>query len=143
MSAFIAVTQLHEGVDILRERRLAHAVDVDAVALLVRGEVSPTAGQHVHLGAVRHQVLRQLAHVAAQAALDDRRVLPGDQQYAHGEADASGRPASASAPQRREPRRAALEEALHALGEIAGGEGLPHQPVGLLDRLRERRSRSA
>ena len=68
---------------VLGEVRLAHAVDDHAVAVLLGREVPAAARQHVHLVALRDELLGQLAHVARQAALDDRRVLPGEDQDAH------------------------------------------------------------
>ena len=42
--------------------------------------LSRAAGEDVHLDALAHEPLGQLAHVAREAALDDRRVLPGEDQ---------------------------------------------------------------
>lgn len=63
---------------------LAYAVDDHAVAILLGGQAPAAAGEHVHLDAVVGELLRELAHVAPEAPLDDRRVLPGDQEDAHG-----------------------------------------------------------
>jgi hypothetical protein len=49
-----------------------------AMALLLAGKAAAAPGQDVHLDAVADQVLGELAHVAAQTALDHRGVLPGD-----------------------------------------------------------------
>jgi hypothetical protein len=49
--------------------------------------ISISARQHVQLDAVAHELLGQLAHVAGKASLDDRRVLPAqdqDARRAHG-----------------------------------------------------------
>ena len=46
-----------EGIDVGRELGLAHAVDVDAVALLVSGQPAAGPGEHVDLHAVLHQML--------------------------------------------------------------------------------------
>ena len=73
----------HELAQLARALGLAHAVHQHAVHLLLAGRLLEAAGQHVHLHAARRQALRQLAHVAGQAALDQRRVLPGQQQDAH------------------------------------------------------------
>ena len=73
-----------ERVDVpAREVRLADAVDVHAVALLVRREVAPAAGDHVDLDAVADELLGQLAHVPGEPPFDDRRVLPAEDQDAH------------------------------------------------------------
>ena len=74
---------LHE----LRQRgrivRLAHAVDVHAVADLVQRTVLAGAGEDVDLDVfVGDQRLAQLADSAGQPAFDDRRVLPRDDQHA-------------------------------------------------------------
>ena len=42
----------------------------------------PAAGQHVDLDVALDQRLGELADVAREAALDQRRVLPGEDQYA-------------------------------------------------------------
>jgi hypothetical protein len=74
----------HEGVEVvLGELRLTHAVDGHAVAVLDRLEAPAAAGEHVHLDAAADQPLGQLANMAGQPALDDRRVLPGQDQDAH------------------------------------------------------------
>ena len=52
-------------------------------------QAAAAAGQHVHLDAVADQVLGELAHVAAEAALDHGRVLPGDRA---GRASPGGHP---------------------------------------------------
>ena len=62
---FFSVVALSSGV----------APDSSTVALVA-------AREHVDLHPVAHELLRQLAGVARQPALDDRRVLPGDQQDA-------------------------------------------------------------
>ena len=61
---------------VLGELRLAHAMHHDAVAILDRLQPPAAAGDDVHLVAVAHELLRQLAHVPRQAALHDRRVFP-------------------------------------------------------------------
>ena len=78
------VDPAHEGRDVaLRIGGLAHAVDEDAVALLVGGQPAAAARDHVHLRPVGDELLAQLAHVARESTLDDRRVLPGQQQDPH------------------------------------------------------------
>ena len=47
-----------------------------------RVEAPAAAGEDVDLGALRDELLGQLAHVARQPALHDRRVLPGEDQDA-------------------------------------------------------------
>ena len=69
---------------VLGEVRLAHAMDDDAVAILDRLQPPAAAGDDVHLVAVAHELLRQLAHVPREAALHDRRVLPRQRQNPHG-----------------------------------------------------------
>ena len=56
----------------------------DAVAILDRLQPPAAAGDDVHLVAVAHELLGQLAHVPREAALDDRRVLPRQGQNPHG-----------------------------------------------------------
>ena len=68
---------------VLREVGLAHAVHDHAVAVLDRRQPPAAAGDDVHLVAVAHELLGQLAHVPREAALDDRRVLPREGQDAH------------------------------------------------------------
>ena len=77
----------HELAEVARALGLGHAVHHHALHLLLGGRVLDAAGQHVHLGALGHQALGQLAHVAGQPALDQRRVLPGQDQDAHGGAE--------------------------------------------------------
>ena len=48
-----------------------------------RRQPPAAARDHVDLDAERHELLGQLAHVAREAALHDRRVLPGQDQDAH------------------------------------------------------------
>ena len=56
-----------------------------------------SAGQDVHAHALAHQRLGELAHVAREAALDHRRVLPGQDEHAgahprHPTGHSAGRP---------------------------------------------------
>ena len=67
-----------------RPKRLANAVKMDAFDDLFGGRLFPSAGQHVDLDVERRQILRELAHVAGQAPLDQRRVLPGEHQHLDG-----------------------------------------------------------
>ncbi len=87
-----------EGVEVvLREVGLPHAVDRHAVAVLnvvaegdreeradrLAGEtVSSASREDVDFGALGDELLGQLAHVAREPALDDRGVLPGEDQDA-------------------------------------------------------------
>ena len=72
-----------EGVEVvLGELGLAHAVHRHAVAVLDRSQAPAAAGQHVHLDAGPDQPLGELADVASEPALDDRRVLPRQDQDA-------------------------------------------------------------
>ena len=73
----------HELAQLARPLGLAHAVDHHAVHLLLGRRLLPPAGEHVNVHVLRHQVLGELAHVAGQAALDQGRVLPGEDQGAH------------------------------------------------------------
>ena len=74
----------HELGQLARALGLAHAVHDHALHLLLGGRLLQAAGQHVDLHVLGHEVLGQLAHVARQAALDQRRVLPGEDQDPHG-----------------------------------------------------------
>ena len=73
----------HELAELARPLGLAHAVDHHAVHLLLGRRLLAAAGQHVNVHVLRRQVLGELAHVARQAALDQGRVLPGEDQGAH------------------------------------------------------------
>ena len=73
----------HERARVLRELRLADAVHEDAVALLLERQPASAAREHVDLGAAGDEVLGELADMPGEAAFDDRRVFPGDQQDAH------------------------------------------------------------
>ena len=73
----------HEGGRIARERGFADAVHDHAVLVSLGRQAAAASRQHVHLDAGCHEMLGQLAHVATEAALDHRRVLPGDQQDTH------------------------------------------------------------
>ena len=85
-----------ERVDVAGEVGLAHAVDVDAMALLLGGKMAAAAGEHVHLDPAREQVLGELSDVASEPALDHGRVFPGEQEDAHGgAAHPTGAPQSA------------------------------------------------
>jgi hypothetical protein len=52
--------------------------------------ISISAGQDMNLDAVARELLGQLAHVAREAALDDRRVLPAQDQHARRTHGAAG-----------------------------------------------------
>ncbi len=67
-----------------RRLGLGHAVHAHAGPDLLRRVALPAAGEDVDDHALRHELLGQLAHVARQAALDDRRVLPGQDEDAPG-----------------------------------------------------------
>ena len=94
----VAVADLHAGgehvgvhvldpgdelAQVARPLGLAHAVDDDAAGLLLGRVLLAPAGEHVHLDVLGDQVLGQLADVAGESALDQRRVLPGQDQRAH------------------------------------------------------------
>ena len=72
-----------ELAEVARPLRLADPVDEDAALLLLRRILLAAAGEHVHVDALSRKVLRELAHVPGEAALDQRRVLPGQDQGAH------------------------------------------------------------
>ncbi len=65
-----------------RALRLDHAVDVDAGDDLVGGRLLAAASEHVDLGAEVDERLGELADVPGEAALDQRRVLPGEDEDA-------------------------------------------------------------
>ena len=71
-----------ELAEVGRALRLADAVDEDAAATLLGRRLLAAAGQHVDLDPALDQRLGELAHVAGEAALDQRRVLPGEDQDA-------------------------------------------------------------
>ena len=73
----------HERLDVLGERRLREPVDDHPVTVLDRGQRTAATGEHMDLDTLGDEVLRQLADMACKATLDDRRVLPGDDQHAH------------------------------------------------------------
>ncbi len=64
--------------------RLEHAMDVDTGGDLAARRLVVATGEDVDLDTELDQALRQLADVAGQPALDQRRVLPGEDQDAHG-----------------------------------------------------------
>ena len=72
-----------ELAQVARALRLAHAVDDHAAGLLLGRVLLAPAGEHVHVHALSGEVLGQLAHVPREAALDQRRVLPGEDQGPH------------------------------------------------------------
>ena len=77
----------HERVEVvLGELRLAHAVHGHAVAVLDRRQAPAAAREHVHLDPAAHQPFGELANMARQPALDDRRVLPGQDEDTRGHA---------------------------------------------------------
>ena len=74
-----------EGVEVvLGEVGLAHAVHGHAVPVLGLRQPPAATRDHVNLYPERHELLGQLADVPRQPALHDRRVLPGQDQHAHG-----------------------------------------------------------
>ena len=72
-----------ELTEVARALGLAHAVDRHAAALLLERVLLAPAREHVHVDAALGQVLGQLAHVAREPTLDQRRVFPGQDQSAH------------------------------------------------------------
>ena len=73
----------HELAQVARALRLADAVHEHPAHLLLGGILLAAAGEHVYVHALGRQVLRQLAHVPRESALDQWRVLPGQDQDAH------------------------------------------------------------
>jgi hypothetical protein len=63
--------------------RLPDPVDVDPGHHLLGRRLLAAAGEHVDLGVAVDQALGELADVPGEPALDQRRVLPGEDQYAH------------------------------------------------------------
>jgi hypothetical protein len=74
----------HELAEVTGALRLAHAVDHHSAHLLLRAILLAATGEHVHVDFLSGEVLGQLAHVARKPALDERRVLPGQDEDAHG-----------------------------------------------------------
>ncbi len=85
-----------ERIEILGERRLAHPVNQDAAEHLLGGRrvcargIKPvtgaragTAREDVQLDAAGRELLGELVDVPAEPTLDQRRVLPRDQQHTH------------------------------------------------------------
>jgi hypothetical protein len=73
----------HELAQVAGALGLPHAVDHDALELLLGRRLLEAAGQDVHVHVLRRKVLGKLAHVARQPPLDQRRVLPGEDEDAH------------------------------------------------------------
>jgi hypothetical protein len=78
-----AVHPVHKRVDVPGKLWLADAMHHHPMAKLLGWEVSPAAGQDVNFHAFAHEVFGELSHVPCEATLDDRGILPGDQQHAH------------------------------------------------------------
>jgi hypothetical protein len=79
----VDVHPLHPGDELAQvdgPRGLADAMDLNAGDLFLWRRLLPPARQHVHLDPDVDQRLAELAHVAGEAALDQRRVLPGKDQ---------------------------------------------------------------
>jgi hypothetical protein len=75
----VGVHRVHpanEGVHVLGVGGLPDAVDDHPVPVLLGGQPAAAAGEHVHLCAIAHQLLGQLANVPSQSPFHDRRVLP-------------------------------------------------------------------
>ena len=119
MSRFIAWTHRTNALTSFGNGGSARRWTIDPMAFLGGRETTAASGQHVHLDALGDQVLGQLADVTRQTALDDRRVLPGDQQDAHlPPADPTGQASS------RRGWRGSLKRlvAVHG-GDVGGGRG--------------------
>ncbi len=82
------VDPAQERVEVARRRGAGDAVDQDAGAQLGRGVAGAAARDDVDRVALRREALRELADVAREPALDDRRVLPREDEHAtaHGRA---------------------------------------------------------
>ena len=93
----VAVAHLHAGgehvrvhvldpgdelAQVARALGLADAVDDHPAGLLLGRVLVAPAGEHVHVHVLGGEVLGELAHVPGEAALDQRRVLPGQDQRA-------------------------------------------------------------
>ena len=110
------------------------------------GRLLAPAREHVHVDVLRGEVLGQLAHVPREAALDQRRVLPGEDQDAHqGEVSGarsrsgarlrtagSGTAAeSARAPSAASSSRRGREPLARVVaGQVAGDHGRPSRSPG-------------
>ena len=120
---------------VLRELGLAHAVHVHAVALLVRGQAPAAARDDVHLVPVAHQLLGELAHVAREATLHDRRVLPREGQDAHADAQSMATGEVPEHPFRRQRLAAvgaAVDEHVVARAQVHRQVALDRIPVVVL-----------
>jgi hypothetical protein len=94
----VAVPHLHTGgqhvrvhvldpgdelAEVARPLRLAHPVNDHSAAELLGRILLASADKHVHVHSLGRQILGQLPHVPRESALDQRRVLPGQDQDAH------------------------------------------------------------
>ena len=81
------VDPAHERARVLRELGFPpthpHPMHYHPVLIGLGRQPAASAGEDVDLDPVADKVLGELADVAAEAALDHRRVLPGDEQDAH------------------------------------------------------------
>ena len=82
MSAFMRSTQVTNSAEVGRPFRFDDAVDLDSGHLLLDRGLLSTAGQNVNLDAETDQGFGEFPHMAGQPALDQRRVLPGDDENA-------------------------------------------------------------
>ena len=119
MCVFMSRTQSTKRVEVvLGKRRLLDAVHVHPGAVLLGEVLARAAREHVHLDALAHEALGELAHVPAEPALDDRGVLPGDDQDArHGRGAytaASARPPWIARPDARARARRASQRSAGA-----------------------------
>ena len=93
----VAVAELHPGgehvrvhvldpgdelAELARPARLADAVDEHAVHVLLGRGLLEGSRQDMNLDVLLDELLGELAHVARQAALDERRVFPGQDEDA-------------------------------------------------------------
>ena len=113
-----------------REVGLGHPVDHDPVAVLHAG--AAPAGQDMHLMAEAHELLGQLAHVARQAALDHRRVLPRDGEDAHASGGELGEDPLGR--ERLAPVGAPVDEHVVARAQVDRQVALDRVPVVVLSR---------
>ena len=82
------VDPLQERVEVARRRGGGDAVDQDACAQLGREVAGAAARDDVDGVALRREALGELPDMPREPALDDRRVLPGEDEHAtaHGRA---------------------------------------------------------
>ena len=83
MSVFMCSTQAMNSPSSAGRRGSQHPVQVHALDDLLGRRLLAAAREDVHVDALADEVLRHLAHVPREPALDQRRVLPGQDQDPH------------------------------------------------------------